>query len=155
MDKGYNLDVPQAVNLPKLSDDLGLLLNRYNIVSPRYDYDTCASIPNSIPVPAANNVIVDSIFALNPALNLKAKPVVDLKMFVDVSKQELWRRYAKRSLERQMDEQATKTLFAKANAEADKHLKGITPDLRINREAPLDKVTILLSEFIKILSRKN
>lgn len=152
LEQGHNFDVPDAVDLPAMAKVMRILGGRGKAMAPRYEYGSCASIPNATPLHPTNFVVVDSIFALHKAFNKPQNPLLDFGMMVKIPESLQWERFAKRAPERGQTVEVARVLFDKANAEAEKHLPK-TADMVIDGAKPLTEVAQRLAEFVKVIAR--
>ena len=152
---GYNFDLPEAVNLFGLRNTISRLAKGKPVMGPEYVFGTCENIPGRIPLNPAKLIVTDSIFALHPKLNPSNNPILDFGMYIDVSKDELLRRFMGRATSvRGNTPEEAKILFDNAEREASKHLNPGIGDLVINGELPRELIADKLSKIFKAITGK-
>ena len=144
---GFSFDVPDAVELPLLRNDIEKLSKGETIKIPSYDFCSCARTPNAKTVSPSKLIVVDSIFALNK----KVSGALDVGIFVQSSPKAIEERFFKRAIsERGKTPEAAALQFNDVTQKAQEHIvpTAKSADIILSGEAELEKV----SEFYKDLA---
>lgn len=149
-----NLDHPKSVNLAQLEKDLMKLKAGFEIKTPKYSMNgTGISIPNKVPVKPAPLVLVEGLFTLT---NDKLRDLMDLKVFVDASKEVRAERWWKRAEKRGVhNDAAGNALFNRTFAMHDKFVEPSKrkADIVINAESKLEDTNKVIKQIADAISR--
>jgi len=150
----HNFDIPQSVNLAAMRNAAKRILSGKMIRTPKYVFDVCNSIPNSIPRKPGRLNIFDSLFSMQP----KVKEVMDVSTYVHVPKKTMEKRWFDRAKIRGPEDPAAKQkLFNMVDNAADEHIRPLKKqaDIVINGEAPIEEFGAMAKDIFKIFSPKN
>ena len=152
---GYNFDIPEAIDSKGIVETMIKLAKGESVMGPEYIFGTCENIPERIPLNPAKLNVADSIISLHQKVNPPQNPIMDFGMYVDVSKDELLRRFMRRATSvRGNTPEEAKILFENAEREAAKHLNPGIGDLVINGELPRELIANKLSKIFKAITGK-
>ena len=76
----YNFDHPDAFDWELVRKTIRMLVNRQDVIIPRYNYATCQRDEPGINVKCTDLILFEGIFAL---LDKEIRDMMDLKIFVD------------------------------------------------------------------------
>ncbi|MCQ2957354.1 MAG: hypothetical protein MJ180_00465 [Candidatus Gastranaerophilales bacterium] len=123
-DSGFNLDEPQAVDLPLLRNDLEKIKAGEVIFTPEYNFFTIESIPNKIKKVPAKIILTEGLFVLENTI----KEILDVSVYVHTPSDVIKERWYKRAVERGKVGKAADMLFDTVNEGATQSLRPYAKD---------------------------
>ena len=129
-ERGYNFDVPDAINLDLMREHIIQLTEGYTIRSPKYDFVTCASIADGEIKKPAKVILTEGLFSLNP----KLRNILDIAIYVHTPHEVIKERWYKRAASRGKTPQDMDAQFSIVSKEAQKHIRPTmqTADIIVN-----------------------
>lgn len=101
-DNGYDVDSPESFQLELLKKDLEALSQGENIKMPEYLLNgTGVSVPNSIPMQSEKIIVVEGMSTMYKDV----KDIFDIKVYIEVDKEERKNRFLNRACLRNQNEQ--------------------------------------------------
>lgn len=101
-DNGYDVDSPESFQLDLLKKDLETISQGNDIKIPQYLVNgTGISVPNSIPVKSEKIVVVEGM----PTMYKDVKEIFDIKIYIEVDREERRKRFLTRAIERNQNEE--------------------------------------------------
>lgn len=119
LNRGFNFDIPEAINLDLMKKHIEILSNGEPIQGPKYDFVTCASIEDGEIKKPAPLIIAEGLFVLKQDL----ADVFDVCIYVEAPQEVIKDRWYKRAKSRGKTGHAADQWFEKTTNEAQKHIK--------------------------------
>lgn len=149
-ERGYNFDIPDAVNLDLMRSHILELANGNSVFSPEYSFVSCESKPNGKLKQPAKVILNEGIFALNP----KLRDVLDIAIYVYTPHDIIKDRWYKRAASRGKIGKAADMHFEKVNREADKHVRPTmkTSDIIVNGLTSSEYIEFIADEIVTAIN---
>lgn len=152
--KNTNLDVPDILETSLLVNKLTSIKEGKDVRIPKYYFDgTGRRIENAILIKSAPIVLIEGLFTLNDE---KLRDLLDLKVFIDASKEvradRWWARAIKRTIKH---DESGETFFNRTFTMHEKHVEPIKDkaDIIINSEADIKSVNKVLKQIADAITK--
>lgn len=151
---GFSFDVPDAINLSLLNEDLGRLSKGEVVKTPIYDSPTGTSSPSAKTVLPSKLIMLDSIFSLNE----KVRNSLDISVYIESPFDIMESRFLRRAVEKRgKTVEEAKMQFADANKKAQQY---IVPNIKfadviLSGQTSLEKISNFYRDLFEILKPKS
>jgi len=147
--KNYDLDCPEAFELPLLKKHIKELKQGNNVLLPKYDMSgTAIRIDNHTLAEPAKIIITEGLFTLTDIIN----DVFDFRIYVDVSSEVQKERFFRRAAERSLGDSSYE-IYENAVNKAEIYIKptAYNADIILNGEASREDYKTFVNKLLKIV----
>lgn len=151
--KDYDLDVPQAIELPLLKEHIATLLNNKNVYLPKYDMSgTAKRFDNYTLATPSPIIITEGLFTLVDEI----ADVFDFKIYVDVTEKVQKERFFRRAEERGLGSSA-EDIFNNAKKKAEIYVQPCAKnaDVIFNGETDREKFKKFTKSLLLLIETVN
>ena len=147
--KNYDLDVPEAMELSLMKKHIQMLLNRQEVLLPRYDMSgTAKRIDNFIKAESSSVIVSEGLYTLVDGI----ADVFDFKIYVDIDKSVQKKRFYERAQQRGLGSSADR-IYENASQKALIHIYPCinNADIVLNGETSRDKYKKFISSLLNLI----
>ncbi|MDD3150057.1 MAG: hypothetical protein PHV68_04410 [Candidatus Gastranaerophilales bacterium] len=148
LDRGFNFDIPDALDLDLLKSHIKNLVEKREICCPKYNFITCESKQDGEIKRPAPLIIVEGLFTLNP----KLRDIFDIGVYVQAPSEIIKQRWYIRAESRGKTGSAADEWFKKTMKEAQTHIKPTenSSDITVNGLVHPEYIEKVATEFFNI-----